>query len=162
MMQRLKAMIFSLVIVGVGVGLFIFANMMGGEVRDVQDWPTTEGTLLKADTDRIRTGGEEKVVPKLSYEYSVEGKKYESTSLEPGRRYYDSRGEITRIVRPFEVGAKVTVHYNATNPSEAYLRAYVGGGIMAISGIAVAGLGVLSLVLSAVGFIKIGTPEQMQ
>lgn len=162
MMQRIKAMVFSLVVIAVGAGVVMAGTVMGGETREVRGWPKVEGKLLHADTKRENTADGERVAPDVKYEYIVAGQTYTSTTFEPGFRNYKSRSEITREVNPFKAGASVTVYYNEARPAEAYLSARPRGGFVVIAGYGVGALGILMFVLSALGVVKVTTPDTAQ
>jgi len=161
-MQRIKAMVFSLVVLAVGVGVVMAGDVMGGKNREIRGWPKAEGKLLKAETKRQMNAGEQRAVPDIQYEYEVDGKPHQSSTFESGVLYYEDRSEIAREINPFEVGAKVTVYYNPVNPKESYLLARPRGGFVVLSGYGVGALGILMFVLSALGVVKVTSPESVQ
>jgi hypothetical protein len=160
MVQRLKAMGFCLLIVGFGALVVLAGQFMAGKAREVREWPTVNGTLLHADTERESTADGPRVRPDVQYEYVVEGQTYTSTQFEPGFPRYDDRSDIAREVNPFQKGAEVEVYYNPAQPAEAYLVARPRGGIVTLAGYAVGLLGLLLVVTSAFGIVKVNPPAE--
>lgn len=160
MMQRVKAMAFSFVVVAVGAGIAVAGHVMGGKAREVRGWPTVEGKLLQADTKRERTADGDRVVPKIQYEYAVDGQTYTSAAFEPGYRYYEDRSDISRELNPFQEGATVTVYYNPSQPAEAYVNARPRGGIVVLAGYGVGLLGILMLIGGLFGVVKMNPSTQ--
>jgi hypothetical protein len=162
MMKRLKAMLFSLVIIAVGAGVAVAGNAMGGKNREIRGWPKVEGKLLQADTKRKTVADGPSVVPDIRYEYEVNGGRHESTTFEAGVLYYEDRAKIAREINPFEVGSTVTVYYNPGNPNESYLLARPRGGFVVLAGYGVGAIGILLFVLSALGVVKVSSPDAAQ
>lgn len=162
MKQRLKAMVFSLIVIAVGVGVAVAGNVMGGKNREIRSWPKVDGKLLKAETKRQTTADGPRVVPDIQYQYEVDGKPMQSSTFEFGVPNYEDRSEIAREINPFEKGATVTVYYNPDQPKESYLLARPRGGFIVLAGYGVGALGILLFILSALGAVKVTSPDPAQ
>lgn len=131
------------------LGFAAFLILMGvalrRQVRDVQAWPTTVGRIESARVDQFmsleRIPGQSEsdsfismrwqrlFRPDVVYRYSVASVTYRSTRIGPGGRVYATFDSFARQrIRPYREGDTVTVHYDPTNPAQAFLETRAHGG----------------------------------
>jgi hypothetical protein len=79
---------------------------------------STTGTIIKAPA-----GDDGQAKPTVRYRYAVGGREYESTRFVPGllMDYVEDTRDRLRDMK-YAVGQRVTVYYNASNPSQARLK----------------------------------------
>ncbi len=93
-----------------------------------RNWETTSGRVLfsQVETRRTRSGGgtSTSYVPRVVYEYAVNGNKYQGNRValgsEVGRGSYRSVEE--KMTASYPSGQIVQVHYNPANPQDAALE----------------------------------------
>lgn len=98
--------------VGISFSLGIYFDMQ--KVDEVRKWPIQEGRLLTRFIKTVRGSNDQSV----RYEYEVEGKRYEASTVSPNKF---TQGESEFFQAKKEDGIKVMVHYNKLFPQEAYL-----------------------------------------
>jgi len=105
--------------------LCLLAYFAGRAVFLRVTYETTTGTIVESRTRRKPPRGGRKPPSQMEslvqYEYTVGQRTYQNNDITPGR----DRG-CERYAERFPKGARVPVHYNPANPSEAHLVQCVG------------------------------------
>jgi ABC-type glycerol-3-phosphate transport system permease component len=92
-----------------------------------KDWPTVPGvvtdTWVLKTRDTVRTGRDD-YSPRVKYAYTVEGSKYESSTLglKIGPGVYNDRPSAEARIASYARGSTVVVHYRPSNPATACLE----------------------------------------
>jgi hypothetical protein len=114
-------------------------------------WPSTSGRILMSDVYSHRSLNSngthtEIYTPKIQYEYTAEGQRYQSDQLSYSMVDGTSAESwAENIVDKYPQGSTVQVYYNPSKPSEAVLE-HTGGGL---GGILIFILGAVELFLIA-------------
>ncbi|MFZ5809510.1 MAG: DUF3592 domain-containing protein [Chloroflexota bacterium] len=108
------------------LGLIAFATVVKlREVQGAKNWQTTSGKIIRSEirTVRKRDLDERETVrsaPAITYEYSVDGKRYQGERISLAEIIPESDLEATLARYP--LGAQVTVYYNPADPRQAVLE----------------------------------------
>lgn len=94
-------------------------------------WPCTSGVVTRSGVLRIDDGESVIYRPDLECSFSVDGRDYKTTALRPGHENISSSfgSRWRRLLDRYPQDAVVPVHYNPSEPSEAYLE---GPGIVPV------------------------------
>lgn len=111
--------VFSAVGAGVGFGL---GKPIVDEAKASVNWPTVEGTVTESLLEESRSDGSTMYSAHVVYEYALDGGQLDSDRIWFGGNYSTSdRSEMSKVVRDYPVGRKVTVYYSPDNPAESVL-----------------------------------------
>ena len=86
-------------------------------------WRSTEGKILKSRVE-VSGGKHTTVMPRIVYEYTVEGRRHESEQVRAGEKFlraYTSKEAYAAVDR-YPEGASVTVYYDPAEPGAAALE----------------------------------------
>jgi len=112
------------------IGLFFTVGSIEDYIKGKAsaDWPTTEGTIVKAIVVRTHHRNTTNYTPSIVYDYDVNGKTYRSTKI---RWANDptSRKKSQALVDKYPVDTTVTVSYEPESPEVAVLEPGVQPGI---------------------------------
>lgn len=116
--------------VAIGLGILAYGGMMLRKSNEASSWPTTEGTVLEHDLvqQRSRKGSAYEV--KVSYAYTVEGARYESSRIAFGYGASSGLASHQSIHERFKDGSTVVVHYDPARPAESVLSYGLTRGIL--------------------------------
>ena len=130
-----EAVVYFLIVLGVGwLYLFVprFARTLRRAIASTR-WPKAEGRVISSEVDMrvlgragmVHGGGRVRqthiFVPRIIYEYSVDGVTYSSDTLSFGRVGYSIKS-ATRIASEYPEGKPVAVYYDPGNPDVAVLE----------------------------------------
>ena len=126
----IPAVIGLIVAAAILVPLFLLARYMyrrskqAQEVREAsQEWFSTSGQVVKS---RVEVSGGEvtSVRPRVVYEYTVGGQRYQSQQIRAGDTLLSIRasGDAYKIIDRYPEGATVTVYYDPADPAQAALE----------------------------------------
>jgi len=108
---------------------YLVAYVMGlpliEQAKASSKWPTTSGLVLKSKVSSHRSNNSSSSTysAKVSYQYQVEGKKFESEMVWFGGDVSTSNKSMVReTVKKYPVDQKVIVHYNPEDPEIAVLE----------------------------------------
>ena len=109
--------------------LLLAIGLVAGGIRGVafavrsKSWPTTPGVIVRSEIRNTGSGRGTRFEPLVTYRYSVGQDELEGTKIRGNfaKRFRDSKQARKFLGRRYEVGAKVTVHYNPSRPGEAFL-----------------------------------------
>jgi len=117
-----------------------------------ETWQSAPGVILSSHVSRQtrhNTKGGTRVTyrPEVTYQYQIMGTPYTGSSIGFGSGSY-GESKANKMIAPYAQGAKVTVHYDPSDPSKAVLetRSYSGGSYLLL-GIILWVLGGLSVAL---------------
>lgn len=120
----------------------VWGNM---KIRRIAGWPKANGTVIVSSAEpynlfSTRTildpssismiGNEALYSPKVQYKYQVGGREYLSDNLTYRGYYVHNALETRAILAAYRPGAAISVYYNPSNHSEAYInngRLYYAG-----------------------------------
>jgi len=106
------------------VAFVLFAGMpVVDHNSSVQHNEPTTATVVSTDIDERTNDDEREYSPVVTYEYTVDGERYQTANVYPGQftRWHGSRSTAADIVTQYSPGQQVTVQYNPDSPGEAYL-----------------------------------------
>ena len=115
------------IIIGIGMGLIFGGGMLVGGywMHDwqtaVQDYVSTQGTVLSSQVAEKRDEDGTQYSPDIAYKYTVDGEKYENNSY-----YYidfstSNRGWAADAVKKYPEGEQCTVYYSPDKPQNSVL-----------------------------------------
>lgn len=107
----------------IGLALMGFGGYMYLEHQSqVQDFEQTEATIISSDVEEDRGIDTDDVqyYPEISYEYTVDGERYQNSNVFPGEGIGKS-ANAQSVVNNHPAGAEVTAYYNPDDPSESFL-----------------------------------------
>jgi len=103
------------------------------------EWPTAVGTVLSAQLDELEYGAELRWFPRVSYQYTAQGRTVINTQLTPGQQpQWRDRADATRFLERYLARSRVLVYYNPANVSDAVLEPRAGGRADASCGLGIA------------------------
>ncbi|MFY1825954.1 DUF3592 domain-containing protein [Myxococcus fulvus] len=131
MFARVGSAVVLLVFVLPWLALTGFADYrVGSSVRrqaQSASWPTAQGTITSSEVESVRSNKSTTHGLKLAYTYSVDGQQLEGHKYRIMTSRSGDLEEAQALVARFPVGARVTVHHEPGQPSEAILQAGLGG-----------------------------------
>jgi len=113
--------------------LFVFLSKpMMDKYKEVQDWPTVQGTISSSDFDcwdeekkvDDRYVTETKCSASIEYKYTINGNSFINNDIRPDngiKTTYD-RKTAQKIVSKYPLGAKIDVFYNPEDMSNSILE----------------------------------------
>lgn len=128
-----------------GAGLFALTWGIQGVLASLasKDWPTAEGTVTQSELEKQRKkGGAASTqrrnrftyTPRVTYEFSVEGKSYTGTRLSFSDYATSNEEQMQQVIAPYPVGTSVTVYYDPDKPTECALQTGFGWTPVAVTG----------------------------
>lgn len=138
-----------LVVIGlcaIGASLTLLQTNDLHRASEVRKWQSVEGVVLEAEV-----AGKRGFVPKVKYEYSVDGKTYadEKELFSPQFGGKDTRRQSSqKIIADYEKGGRITVYYNPANPAESAVE-------LGVTWATFIKLGVGLLLFAASGFLTL-------
>jgi hypothetical protein len=115
--------------VSIGGPLLVFNAVLFGIILYLQSraaaargWPSVQGTVMTSTLEHRRSSDDHGYVdyPVVRYTYAVQGERYEGNRLSAGPAWGGTGAE--RVLERYPVGARVTVYYDARDPSQALLE----------------------------------------
>ena len=123
---RFCVLFFGAIFVVVG---YLVAYQMGSplieQAKASINWPTASGLVLESKVVRRRSNnsGRSTYSSKVSYQYQIEGKTFESKTVWFGGNISTSdRSMSHKIVKKYPANKKIVVHYNPEDPGIAVLE----------------------------------------
>src|SRR5689334_23999186 len=107
------------------MGLVMLLKFTVDKVRAdaTSEWPTALGTVLSAQLEELEYGSELRWFPRVTYQYSVQGRTVVNTQLTPGQQpQWRDRADAMRFLERYLARARVVVYYNPTNAHDAVLE----------------------------------------
>lgn len=139
----------------IGLVFILIYILQKQKARAAEAWPTASGVILSSGLEEHRSYNSKThrttvtYSPKIDYEYSVMGQKYNGTKPTFGYAAYDYRTASEKIA-PYQPGTSVQVHYNPSDPSNAVLETKAAGATTMLI------VGIIFLVFGVVfGFLKL-------
>jgi Protein of unknown function (DUF3592) len=122
------------VVVGAALAVLVLLGVLGGgvylvvrELRQVYVYRSVEGRVLASElaarqvqSAKLRPAS---YTPEVSYEYLVDGKRYEGNRIHLYKENSTSEKAMARMRDRYPAGARVMVHYDPQDPSIAVLEA---------------------------------------
>lgn len=94
-------------------------------VAQSPSWPTVSGTVLKSEVDtRLGKGPRHLLV--VRYEYTVDGRRYDSDRVFFAQTAYRFRANAEAVAERFPVGSHPAVHFDPDDPGIAVLDTSAG------------------------------------
>jgi hypothetical protein len=114
----------TIILVIFGLGLFALAGWMGWEFYSASaalSWPVTEGVVRQCRVKEIfKTRGGTQYQAAVEYEYTVGGQQYTGDTFNTRNNYID-RDAVATVSQEYHAGARCSVHYNPSSPSQSVL-----------------------------------------
>ena len=110
-----------------GIGFVWFAASFATGLR-AERWPTVPGRILAADAELSGTVsargpfGEPHYVPRIRYEYEINGRAYRGERIRFGGAGFMSLARAREELREWPVGTEVSVAYDPRDPMNATLE----------------------------------------
>jgi len=148
-------LVFFFIMLALFGAFFTFVGIKGFiTCRRARSWPAVEGKVVRSEVVREKTQAGDSVrwfyVPKVTYEYEVDGARYESDQIAFVESHDVTPDQAQATVAQFPVGETVEAYYDPADPGEATLdRSGTGTAIalMCVSPLVSAG-GVLGAVMA--------------
>jgi hypothetical protein len=116
----------ALVLMGLVMLLKVGAERMRTDAAT--EWPTTFGTVLSAQLEELEYGSELRWFPRVTYQYTVQGRTVVTTRLSPGQQpHWRDRADAIRFLERYLLRSRVVVYYNPTNAADSVLEPRGGG-----------------------------------
>jgi len=103
------------ILVGLCSGVYLLRSLI--RRRASRNWLTTTGTILESRLDEDSDG----YVPRVAYEYAVDGERYTNDRLYFHTCNSDSERAAGKHLSGYPVGERVNVYYNCRHPSDSVL-----------------------------------------
>lgn len=87
-----------------------------------EDWPTVQGTVVKASFEEKQFGSSVFFSPEFSYTYDVEGKTHSSDRIQFGFHRAETRELADELIAAYPEGKEAPVHYNPNRHGMGTLR----------------------------------------
>jgi hypothetical protein len=113
-------------LVFVGVGLYTSARGLfhHQRARESKHWPSVSGQITAARIEhQSDSHGSGEYYPRITYEYSVDGQRYESERVIFGGPLASSHFRAGREVSRHRPGKQVTVYFDPNDPMQSVLKA---------------------------------------
>lgn len=111
---------------GFGLAALVFFMAYRRRLGRANAWPVVPGEIVESRVEErgaLDSGPARRVhVPIVEFHYTVDGNSFASRQVAIGLGMSGSRAVADRVVGRYPVGAKVEVHYDPANPSEAALE----------------------------------------
>lgn len=111
---------------GFGLAALVFFLAYRRHLRRANAWPVVPGEIVESRVEErgsLDSGPTRRTyVPIVEYRYTVNGNSYASRQVTIGLQVSGSRSIADGVVGRYPLGAKVEVHYDPANPSEAALE----------------------------------------
>jgi hypothetical protein len=120
-------------IIAIIIAIYIFIKSIQGlqcakrKNKEALTWSSTEGIITHSEVVFVIATGDDATYDHfISYQYTVDGKQYESKEIaffnvgEWGG--WGGKDELEKLAKKYPVDKQVTVFYNSSNPSEAVLE----------------------------------------
>ncbi len=118
-----------------GLAVFIYTVNFGIQTSAQSDWPTVDGTIIKAEFKEIanpeyvegkEVKNQSKViwVPDFLYSYQVNGRQYESSRVSTFDATCRNEGEVLDLRRLISHYNTIKVYYNPENPEFAVVNPF--------------------------------------
>lgn len=111
---------------GFGLAALIFFLAYRRHLNRANAWPVVPGEIVESRVEErgsLDSGPTRRTyVPIVEFRYEVGGQSYASRQVAIGLVVSGSRAIANRVVGRYPIGAKVEVHYDPANPSEAALE----------------------------------------
>lgn len=115
----MKRKVYAALTFAMGALALYMAFYVSSEIRTKKDWPTTQGKVLERGTGATVGTRATSVRARVKYQYTVDGKQYVNEQVHliatTGGDIRDMQALADSLPDP------VTVHYNPSDPSQAYL-----------------------------------------
>jgi hypothetical protein len=110
----------------IGVAMCCYSSWLLALYLKVRKWPCAQGRVIRSEVESSRdSDGDPSYNLGLTYEYAVDGQKYQGHRRYPGPTVLSGQLCFARRgLRKFPSGSIVRVSYDAEHPEESYLRAW--------------------------------------
>jgi hypothetical protein len=110
-----------MLIIGLALTLIGFSKFK--KAADTKKWPVTEGIVTRSEVAGIM-----KYYPSITYTYIIDSVTYNSTSISNMNFSTRNRRVAEEFINKYPLGSEKMVHYNRSNPSEAFLEPGINAG----------------------------------
>lgn len=132
----------------VGGGLLWWGWNILQDARASASWPTVDGRVTRSEvTESTDADGADTYRPEVTYEYQVDDRSYENSTIKFGENSYSTRRRAEEIAANYPVGKRVTVAYDPNEPGQSVLEPGVTGGSYIVLGVGAVFVAVSLLIL---------------
>ncbi|MDF1755155.1 MAG: DUF3592 domain-containing protein [Verrucomicrobiales bacterium] len=137
-----------------GIALIFWSVMEMMDAKASLKWPQTDGEIISSEVKkRVRQNANQSGVrrmlykPEITYEFEVDGNRYESEKIAFGDSSFFTKGPAAKIQSQYPVGKAVTVNVNPARPRQSVLEPGMTSKawILPTVGIALTGFGLVAL-----------------
>jgi hypothetical protein len=97
------------------------------EAEASKEWPTVDGIVTSSELNKTRdSDGNDMYSANIQYNYSVDGNNYSEGSIGTIDGSTSIKSSVTKTLRKYAKGTKVTVYYDPEFPNTAVLEPGVG------------------------------------
>ncbi len=148
--QLLATLIAMVLVLAVAVGLSIY--VIRRYVLGKRKWQLTQGRIIHVGMDSAShpRSGAKLYGARVNYEYQVGGKTYQGSHIRPDYIYTAKEAFHREIIKRYHEGKRVTVRYNAKNPTEAFLEIGLPKTLLVLALLAIVFLLVVLVILADV------------
>jgi hypothetical protein len=125
-------LLFGLVFLGVGIFVLVWGFKNLKQARASASWPSVSGMIVASDVEQTSSGEDSEIryVPRIRYEYKVDGTRYASGRISfGGRTLHKSPDSAQAELADYPVGKAVTVYHDPAVPSSSVLQPGVSGSV---------------------------------
>jgi hypothetical protein len=150
--------IVGLILFWLGMVGFIYTVRLGIETRAQSNWPTVEGSVIKAEFEKVitrqaigdgstsETREEAHWLPHFEYAYEVNGQKYIATRISTFDSTCDNEREVMDLRRLISRNQTIVVYYDPENPAFSVINPFpdlIDNWILLISSVALIFVGLV-------------------
>jgi len=141
--MTIATVIFSLLFLGLGVGMLLWARSTRKKAQASQAWPIAAGAVVSSEVKVERNtnsmdGEMQETVsyrPAVSYRYAVGGVEHTGSRITFGPASY-TKGSAETMAGKYPAGASLSIFYNPQKPEEGVLETKASGStLLTIGGI---------------------------
>ena len=113
-------LILSFFVLSVGISFIYWQNSEINYAWEMHDWPTVHGSIIHSEIV-----GKRAFRPEISYQYQIDGIDYVAKTdlhISGFGNKRSRRDTAERIIREYQKGTQILIHYDPMYPKNSYLR----------------------------------------
>jgi hypothetical protein len=130
-MSKQKTTVWAILFLAVGIAITAFGVYRLRIVRASAKWPTVTATVVSSDVETRHRSGDAtgmrtergfEYLPRIAYEYSVDGVRHQSDRITFDDLRFDNHITAKAIADRYASGSEVSVYYDPEQPGRAVLE----------------------------------------
>ncbi len=118
---------FAVLLGAIGALLVVLYLRNKKKTKESQNWSTTTGRITLSEVRMVTNEGEDissiSFIPKLEYEYEVNGQVFQGKRISFGSIHsFSSRQKAENFLNQFPLSSNIPVYYDPNKPKDAVLR----------------------------------------